>query len=607
MPKQIDEHYINGLLHKLEEYNGPAHENMDLVHDAHKLIYHIKRPAGVPVHIPSTSASVVQASVNHIVTANILFEAPPLSASRDHFLLSEKQQKVYHSLLARANRKMASDFFRGLAFGGVLPGAFAAKVSVDTELLNSEPILDDFDSDEEYRIARDLWQQGASMDCPFIPKALDPRNVFPPPNFTYPMKYCIERQKRHVVDLEEKYPHWSDPKGKRLFGRNDEQKRNPLREVEWIEYWDRDTYAVLADGEFAVGPMPNPYGFVPYIYGYSGLGYGDAPEDKAVGVLHFALSELESQARVRTAMDAQWQYFTFAMMGTTEDAQAIKNQMSGPGSVIGGLQGKDSVWYLEPPKPPAHLQQFDAIVQASIQENTRASTLSGGATPGAESGYQHALYIGQSRMKLQPIIDSVQLHAGVLFGYMARLLETYLKTPITIDAGLWDGKRVETMRPEEWKGHYTVFVKMESADPIENDRLQLTGLQLLQAGTISRYMFLKEYKKDKAPMETLKILLAEKILDLPEVLMMLGRQFIREIGTEEEIAAIEAQEAQERQAIAIPTQSGQGGGREQVPRMATAGPGEFQEQRIRKQQLLGAPGQGGASDSRPTTGRLTRG
>ena len=168
------------------------------------------------------------------------------------------------------------------------------------------------------------WAEDAMRKWPFVTRAIDPIAVFPAPEDRRPLSYIIEKQERTAGEIKLDYPEWVDT----------DSKNNPARRVEWLEYWDSDEYIVEVEGQNVIH-KDNPYGFVPYIYEYSGMGrrhHSNDPAHLAIGVLTNIMGELEEEVRLKTAISVQTQMHVFPPILTTDDPQTVAEQFGvGPG------------------------------------------------------------------------------------------------------------------------------------------------------------------------------------------------------------------------------------------------------------------------------------
>ena len=223
----------------------------------------------------------------------------------------------------------------------------------------------------------DDWYDRAISSWPFVSRAIDPMSVYPSPDDRRPLAYIIEKQTRTAGYVKGRYPAWDDP----------DYKKNPARRVEWLEYWSEEQYIALADG-VEVFVRDNPYGFVPYIFEWSGLGrshHTNDPRYLAVGVLNSIAGEIEEEVRLRTATSVQTQMHVFPPILTIDDPQTVAQQFGvGPGKVIQHTPQNEPK-YMEYPAPNENMFRALQLVHGNIARRSSAA-LSGGREAGVSYG-----------------------------------------------------------------------------------------------------------------------------------------------------------------------------------------------------------------------------
>ena len=298
---------------QLREYYSGMRTQMRLAHQA----YYQKLPHGMPglpqnfpVHIPSTAPAVVDHFKDQIRTGLARVEVPARGRGPTGRGKRQEMQNLHSHNLEMLQDYLDYDLWREGAFNLPFRGAHAYHVWCR---------LDAKEGDEDY-------------DWPFdvIPK--DPMDIMPAPGWTHPMPYCIEVQERTVAAVIADYPTWSDPKGRDLPPR---QRNNLNRLTHMTFFWSPTQYMILADG-IIVRNEENPYrepgaehGVVPYIWMWSGLGRHDEsgdPKYLATGILTAAISEIQAEIRLRTALDIYWQFTSGPRLMGEEQLETIQKK-----------------------------------------------------------------------------------------------------------------------------------------------------------------------------------------------------------------------------------------------------------------------------------------
>jgi len=353
----------------------------------------------------------------------------------------------------------------------------------------------------------------------------------------------IERQTRRVLDIRESYPHWTDPKAKKL-GKS--LADNPLREVSWVEYWTRDEYIVEVDGDRIID-KPNPYGIIPYIYRYSGLGRYNAdgnPKHLAVGILHSIQGELEAEIEIKTAMRAAWQYHVFPRLLTTDDPSQVAQQFQkGPGAVIKHAPERPPQW-LESPPPNQHMMEFLGSIDESIRRTIPAALME----RQADAGIHQAMLIGQALKIISPVKKALNSMGTEIVNKLSHLM-SWFELSMSVQ-GPRDGASERMIRARDFT-HHQFEVTFEATDPSEDDRRMFSALAVKrEPGLISRATYREKFLKGVIPNgeEEEEKIMAEQVID-----QLVGSGMM----VQEVMAQMQALQQQEQTQASTDTMAGQ--------------------------------------------------
>ena len=484
-----------------------AHAKMLLTDNAYNLIYDVRRPKGVPLHVPSTAASIIDHARDQILVSHILTEVEPpgrgAQGEERAGLIKKAADKFTQFLMENPEVALPRQYLHD----ALLRGACATKI-IFAEDWGTPPKQRPSEDSKVYQERKAEWREYRTARFPVVVQPVDPLNLVLPGTIRYPLPWIAEHQQRLAMDMWEEYPDWYDPgrdgKGKDL---------DPARQVDvWI-YCDPDYYILFGD-QYPAAARRNPYGWVPYIYSASGMGRRNWTFDPAtltMGLLDKVLSELQAEVRLITAMDALWQYTAWPRLLTTEDPKLLRQRLDvGPAGITYVNNLEKSVKWLESPAPPAQLYALLQRLDSKIENSTITKALSGEAPKGVEFGYLQAILVGQGRLRLGPVLDAQTLFLQWLYGQMLRFQEEIAREPLVI-SGRPGAQGAVILRPNDIRGHYEVTIKLESADPNENDRRLMVGNQLRGSGAISLRTFLKDFLK-KDPEEEISELLAERVI-----------------------------------------------------------------------------------------------
>ena len=468
---------------ELERYYSRAHRQMERADRIHNQDFTglVDVPYEIRVFLSSTAANIVKSYRNQIRTDEPTVNFSPGGTSRAAERHGVLMQKWGYGMLAEERRRSTIDPNLQCGFDLLLRGAACKKIVVDVNHM-MEPA-----PKKNSRKYKD-WEMRAIRNWPYVSRAIDPLSVFPAPGDARPVPFVIEKQQRPAAALWEQYPEWNDPRKHTKAG------GNPARLVTWIEYWSKDEYIVEADGEL-VFEKENPYGCVPYIFEWSGLGRAHADSDAshlAIGILTHIIGELEEEIRLKTAISVQTQMHVFPPILTVEDPRKVAAQFGlGPGKVIRHPPGQPPE-YMKYPAPNENLYRFLDAIQANISRIAGAS-LSGGRDAGVRYGVLQAQMIGQALTTIAPILttlDSIGTQTLNMMALQARSMDLHMSITGSSET-VEDNIKVSGADFD----HENFEVTFEAVDPAENDRALLVGESLRRAGDISQRTFWEKYLK----------------------------------------------------------------------------------------------------------------
>ena len=467
----------------LERFYSRAHRSMERADKMHNQDFTglIDVPYEIRVFLSSTAANIIDGYRNQIRTTEPTVNFSPSANTRAAERQGVLMKKWGYGMLERERLRAAIDPNLQCGFDLLLRGAACKKIVVDVDgMVGPAP-------KKNSKAFKD-WEAKALNCWPFISRAIDPLSVFPSPGDVKPLPFMIEKQRRPAAMLWAQYPEWRDPK------RETKEGKNPARLVTWIEYWSKDEYIVEADGEL-VFEKENPYGFVPYIFEWSGLGraHSDAdPSHLAVGILTHILGELEEEVRLKTAISVQTQMHVFPPILTTEDPRKVAAQFGlGPGKVIRHPPGNPPQ-YMNYPAPNENLYRFLDAIQQNISRLAGAA-LSGGRDPGVEYGVLQAQMVGQALTTIAPIratLNGIATQTLNMMGTMVRKMDLNM----TIKGTMETIEEPFSVQGSDFD-HMSFDVSFEAVDPAENDRALMVGEALRRAGDISQRTFWEKYLK----------------------------------------------------------------------------------------------------------------
>jgi hypothetical protein len=340
-------------------------------------------------------------------------------------------------------------------------------------------------------------------------------------------------------------------------------ENSPAREVIRYEYWSQPEYnddgeeiesgwyIVEVEGQI-IEEKENPYGFVPYIFEYSGMGRMDEdgdPEHLAISVLTGIAGELAKEVETLTAISAMASSHAFPTILTPEDAKKTARQFSGGGAgkVIhyDPIMGKPD--YMQPPPPNNNFFLYLDRIDSNIKR-VASPALSGQKEQGVQYGVLQAQLTGQQLTYIRPLRAMVNRAGTQTIGMFAALMRKF-DFDMLIDGSAEEDKN-RTITPEDFK-HGTWEVEFETVDPAENDRMLLVGEAIRRAGDLSQRTFWEVYAKHivKNPDEEEARLGAEKLFNMWVESGQWLQTVIQEDGQADQEAQMQQQSGQMEQKV----------------------------------------------------------
>ena len=442
-------------------------------------------PEGMQVHESSTPSLMVDNLRDQIRTDEPIVTYQATGKNRNALEFKEIAQMWATGVLHEISSGALIDPIQQVVHDFLLRGAGCIKFLVDPEYML--PPGGDEDSDTGM--------------FPWLVKAVDPLSVFPAPGSKRTPTYVLECQTRTVLDMQMHYAdHWHDP-----IVRRGGKKRKPSDPVKWLEFWSGPTfkegkqvdpgqYVVEADG-IRIIDEPNPYGVLPYVFSYSGLGrsnFDGEPSHLSEGILDSVVGELEEEIRIKTAWAHQWLFSAYPRLLTTDDPRRVRRQfMVSAGSVIKYNPGEKPEWMEQAPPNEAMLR-FLEVITANIQRKVSPSLTE--RPSGVDAGIHQALLLGQALKVISPLRRALDIMGGDMLNGMAKQMSA-LSLRMNVRGGTEQQDRMLSGR--DWKA-YTFRVQFEAIDPVENDRRMLAGLALRRERAdglplISRRTFMERY------------------------------------------------------------------------------------------------------------------
>ena len=250
----------------------------------------------------------------------------------------------------------------------------------------------------------------------------------------------------------------------------------PYKKVHWVEWWTGDWTGIFAGSPDAdiklwnAVPLDekgetiakNPYGFVPYFRGFSGLGItsgSGAVEDVVVGLLTGKEDLIVQEARELTKLDT-WSSRMAAPTVRRELAPGTTVEGAedfGEGGIITDIIGRKKTEFMQAPNiPPAVIENLGQI-QGSW-ELYNPGIVRGEGSPG-ESAVSAVSRREAQMMKYAPLRWSVKRLIANACSTVLQLMGNYIKEPIKLGG--------VTLKPEDIQGDYQIDIEIEPGNPVD--------------------------------------------------------------------------------------------------------------------------------------------
>ena len=366
----------------------------------------------------------------------------------------------------------------------------------------------------------------------------DPRIIFASPNEDENgiPEHVIVWYPRMPWAVKLKYPSWTDPERKldKLEGVDTTDKT-----VEWLEWWDKDDRVFIADREVVLS-SPNPYKFVPFVHKLSGFGkssHEGKPEDLVVSRIHKNMDLLNRDASITSDIDSSIHMFAHSPIIVTPPEG---------GSVPEGFQEK-FIWkaghIIENPNRLEIKRAEDLMPDSAIfgwhdrlkADLGRVTPSVLGGTPQGETGRLQDLSYSAAMRKWEGIVGSSEDAWETAIGMALKMFDTI------------PGLMPDGMSSEDLGKNYVVEIELRAEDPMEALRKSESGNRMQQSGVIDWETNLTKYQG--YTVEDAHEVMDNAIVDMaimtnPMVQQILAMHMARELGMEEELAAMQQSQEQ---------------------------------------------------------------
>ena len=386
----------------------------------------------------------------------------------------------------------------------------------------------------------ETWRTGTKYGLPVLFLIPDPMVIYGSPeeddcgwkpNSGVPNQVVVFYE-RQPLDVIIRYPSWSNPKKAGL--------QDKKQQVEWFEYWDKDTRYFEADGEPVLkgenGIQSNIYGFTPFVRKRSGFGttsYEGKLEELIVSDIRFIRDLLRAECIVWSNIISNMTLFahrprTIISPGEVNEDQ-IREQDFGSYSVAiyqNVPTGTEFKWE-EVPAPTREMFQHHADIIARIQQ--RSPFIMAGFPMGS-SGRQDVEAYTNAIKRYDTIIENTDTSWGTAFEMAFQIMKTIPRFPLP------DGlHKSDLLVPANYS------LKLKAKDPIADDRLSVAGRTMVQMGQLSLRSNLVKYQQmteEEADDEIDQIFAEQYMFQSPDIAELMQVRAAEKSGMFEDIQAL---------------------------------------------------------------------
>jgi hypothetical protein len=371
-----------------------------------------------------TASDMVEACVDHTDVGNARVYTNRKGTSATSEKEQEMMRKFYLGLIHRTNVESTISPWRVGAKHFWLHGLAVFKTVWDADRWSDKPEQGK-ESDESYANKIEKWRSDNHLSIPIVIKAVHPRWIMLDP-YEDGGRFVFEFKDELVYDVRNKYPTWSNPKGK-----------NVDKTVEHISFWTPDFRCELYDGEpiLKAGVAKHDYGFLPYIAIDTGLGNlstTNAMDKRYVGILRKIHDLLISESRNYSLNDivlskTAWPWGTIEGKGA-EGVTQISQQFGTYTPLPDGVKLVNQT----PQVPPQALQSHLAITSGYISAHAAPNVVRGMGETGVRSGTDRRLLLSEASTRYLYATEAFKHGTAKILTNCARLMKNVIPGDIRI-------------------------------------------------------------------------------------------------------------------------------------------------------------------------------
>jgi hypothetical protein len=522
---------IVALTQEYKTFYQPWHEQQEGDDKFYNLLYEVMTgdmPDAFDQVRPPTATTIVDMIADHTAGNFPRLHVPrrkETADAQDQTTVMEKAgQGFWYRTLANSPRNI----LRAWAQSGALRGAIAGSLLYNPDAWPDLPLPSKYggiDSDgykeakaEAIAQRRDAW--------PFVLDYIDPMDIYPDPG-TEGRDHIIHAFDRQAYQVKRAWPNWD------MTVPGQKEPLKATDRVGFICYADDTHLSYIVGGQgfsnggkalitSSDGVRKHGYGFLPLYFSAGGFGspFGK-PEHKYRGILTLVRDLLKLEARRMTHLDAiiaqQAFPWIIAQHGVTPNMSLM-----GVTRVPPGMKPADAIMEMRPSIPIQELVMELHENRMAIQRSTVPDALGGMEGKSGESGYLRSINVGTGRARIRGLGNSLEMAGQWATSGFYRLVENKVKAPVsTWGKGMDSEQEFVTIKPDDIKGHYEVYVSLVPSLPQDDSVNISNGLKLYQQGAIPIRDLLETYAARENAEELLQERLGEDVLKSPQMMQQM--------------------------------------------------------------------------------------
>jgi hypothetical protein len=285
-------------------------------------------------------------------------------------------------------------------------------------------MLKDGESEDSYASRIDTWRDETHLSLPIVIQAINPSCILPDPSYGG-RQFVFEVQERTAFDVSNRWPHWTNPKEKKLTDK-----------VKYVQYWDNKFRCDLIDGETILkipgGVVEHNYGFIPYVLIDTGLGNisSDAdPRKRYVGILRYIQGLLIAESRDFSISDCVLKKTAWPWGVLEDDGSGLAGTVGKIDQSFGSytpLPRGVKIKEMTPQVPPDALNQHMYRTSSYITAHAAPNSVRGLPEQGVRSGADRRLMIAEAASRYQYATEAFKNGTAKVLMNCARLMKNVI-------------------------------------------------------------------------------------------------------------------------------------------------------------------------------------